>query len=248
MRLALVSDIHGNLVALDAVLDDVKRRDVDEIVCLGDLAADGPRPHEVIKRIRCVAPTVIMGNADAMLIEPIDPELTVSSTRPNAHWTIPINRWCQEQLRMDDREYLASLPKTHSRALADDLTLFAYHGSPRSWSDNILAATPQSQLDEWFVGSEATINVGGHTHEPLLRRDGDRMIVNPGSVGAAFDRRFLPGAFRIFPWAEYAVLNVSDTAISVEFHRVPIDLEALEEDARASGMPCLDSWLSIWHP
>lgn len=237
MCIGLIADIHGNCIALDTVLAALEGEHVNELICLGDVAALGPQPAEVIARLRALACPVVMGNTDAWLLAPPS-DSTDAIDRA-------ITRWCVAQLSADDRAYVAAFPSIIERRLARDRTLLCFHGSPRSFNDTIIATTPDDDLDAMLNGYDAAIMAGGHTHMPMLRRHRDRRIINPGSVG-------LPGVGSVRPynrdvhWAEWAVLDADGDDTRVSFHRTPLDVATMIEAAYASGMPEPDWWASRW--
>jgi putative phosphoesterase len=245
MRIAIISDIHGNLVAFEAILDDIAREGVDRLICLGDVAAFGPQPEEVVARLREIGCPVVMGDADATLLSP-DPPATDELFRNLQE----IDTWALARLSSADREYIASFEPTVSIALDGDATLLCYHGSPQSFKDPIRATTSEDELERMFAGFDAHMYAGGHTHIQLLRRRGTSLVLNPGSVGLAYDRTPSPGAnVRNPPWGEYALLSVagSDRNLSVDLRRVPFDVAALLQAARENEMPHAEWWCAEWH-
>jgi putative phosphoesterase len=243
MRIALIADIHGNLVALQAALAAIDRDRPDTIVCLGDVAATGPHPREVLARLRELGCPVVMGNADVELLEPPD-----SGTEPDEFTAniLDITRWAANQLDPEDRAFIASFQPTIEIELAHGQRLLCCHGSPQSFDDIIVAATPDEEIAGMIEGREAEVYAGGHTHIRMLRAWHDREIVNPGSVGLAY--RFLPdGSVRIPPWAEFALLSCSDEgAVSVDFRRVPYNREATMRAMHERGMPHASWWSADW--
>lgn len=245
MRLGLIADIHGNRVALEAVLGELAREGVGRLVCLGDVAALGPRPTAVIGRLREIGCPSVLGNTDGWLLGATafradDPDL-----RPLAELTA----WAGAQLGEADRAYLRACPLTLEVALDADTTLLAFHGSPRSYDEVIAAGTPTAELLALLGGHRAPLLAGGHTHRQLLRRDGDAFFVNPGSVG-------LPGIGPAHPllevnrgvaWAEDAIIE-ADAArgLRIELRRLPLALDHLFADAEASGMPHVGWWRGLW--
>jgi predicted phosphodiesterase len=232
VRTALIADIHGNFISLQAVLADAGRRGADRIVCLGDVAATGPQPLEAIEAIAALGCDVVQGNTDAWLLEPTDEEVQDDDTRR----ILEIDLWVHDQLRPHHldilREYVPVV------TLGD---LVCYHGSPRANDDAILPTTPDAELARMLDGHTAQVLAGGHTHLAMLRRHGQSLVINPGSVGVPFEQ--LPDAgFRNPPWAEYAIVDEGD----VEFHRVPVDVGAVTEAALASGMPNGGWWVRDW--
>jgi putative phosphoesterase len=235
IRLALISDIHGNCVALDAVLADATGRGVDGIVCLGDVAAGGPQPREVIRRLRELGCAAVRGNADGWLLEGLPPGHSEATRRLGEAVA-----WAREQLAPDDLDYLAALPPTLT-ASAAGVSLLYFHGSPRSDTESLLATTPDDELEE-AVGDapEAQVLAGGHTHLQLLRPCGDRVLVNPGSVGLP-----LGSLNEVEPplphWAEYALVAVENGGVELTFRRLDVDVEAVA--AATAAMPD-SSWAS----
>ena len=177
--LAVIADIHGNLAALEAVLADLKQTRADQLVCLGDVASFGPQPRETLQRVQELRCPVVMGNADAAMLESPPPD----PTRP-ALFT-DIERWCAEQLSDTDRAFIQTFQQTVGLEL-DGLPILCFHGSPNSYNDEIVATTPDETLAEFFQEC-APLMFGGHTHTQLLRRYQDLTFVNPGSVGLPFE-------------------------------------------------------------
>jgi putative phosphoesterase len=232
-RLALISDIHGNAVALDAVLADLARLGVEQIVCLGDLAAGGPQPRKVIARLRELRCLAVRGNADGWLLEGLPAGRSEETRRLD-----DVVAWARARLAPEDVEHLAALPPTLT-VTAGGVTVLCFHGSPRSDVESLLATTSEHELDQLFGAAEVGVLAGGHTHLQLLRRHRDRILVNPGSVGLPLGSlTSLRGAPPLPAWAEY-VLVEDDGRLEISFRRLPVDLDALA--AATESMPC-PSW------
>jgi putative phosphoesterase len=231
-RLALISDIHGNCVALDAVLADRARHQVDDIICLGDIAAGGPQPAQVLGRLRELDCQVIRGNADGWLLDGLPAGRSEETRRLGE-----VVAWAREQLAAADLDYLAALPPTATITVAVGLSLFCFHGSPRADIDRLLATTPEQELDELFADApQAHVFAGGHTHRQLLRPYRQSVLVNPGSVGLPLGSLVSSsGAPPLPAWAEYALVQVDGADVEVTFRRVAIDVVALA--AATAAMP-----------
>jgi len=243
LTIALIADIHGNLTALDAVLETLEVEPPDQIVCLGDVAATGPQPREVLRRLRGLECPVVMGNADAELLDVARPD---PETDEDSHRIADISRWCANQLDDTDRTFLASFQPTAEIPLGEKSTLLCCHGSPRSYDDVIVATTSDDELDEMIGDHDATIIAGGHTHIRMLRAYRGREIVNPGSVGLAY--QFFPDrSARVPPWAEFAMLSQADAgAVSIDFRRVPYDHDATVRAMIEREMPHAAWWAADW--
>lgn len=245
MRIALISDIHGNLTSLEAVLADIRQQQVNQIICLGDVATLGPQPCEVMSRLQALDAaydcTWIMGNHDAFLL---DPELLQEYM--DAEWFANIIEWCAQQLSTADLAFLRTFQPRHTMQLDNGTTLLCFHGSPRSNIDLIVATTPPSKLDKMLDGYKATVMAGGHSHVQMMRRYKGNMLVNVGSVGMPFRKMPFKKSPRILPWAEYAVLNWHNDILGVELRRVPIDMEKIRQAAASSDLPSPDEWMKNW--
>jgi putative phosphoesterase len=243
MRIALLADIHGNLGALEAVLADLQREPVDQLVCLGDVAIFGPQPRQTLARVRALGCPVVMGNTDAWALDP-HPHPVRNDETPKIN---AVELWTAAQLRDEDRAFIRTFAPTVEISLGQAQRLLCYHGSPRSFHHAIVATTPEDQLGEWFAGHDALILAGGHTHAQFLRRWQDRMLLNPGSVGLPYER-LADGRTRNPPWAEYAVLTWADGRLGIDLRRTPVDLTALQQAVRQTDMPFADWWLAAWQP
>jgi putative phosphoesterase len=245
MRVALISDIHANLVALEAVLADLKQQDADQIVCLGDVAASGPQPHGVLQRLQALNCMVVMGNADAWMLEPQE----YSGDDPFYRKINELDQWAASQLSDGDRDFLRTFHATVSVEADGQARLLCFHGSPRSNTDLITWETSEAQLKQYQTGLDANLLAGGHTHAQMLRRCGEYTWINPGSVGLCYERRS-DGTDHNVPRAEYTLLDWQDGAASITFRRVPFDLDAVRQAAlRAamrSDMPHAEWWASEW--
>ncbi len=239
MRIAFISDIHGNLTALLAVLADIKKHGSDQIICLGDTISLGPQPQETLNALRELNSVYIMGNHDEAILDPEKaPDLEITEH------LVPDLYWCRDQLAATDFEFIKSFQSTHEITFPNGIQLLAFHGSPTSTTEIIQATTPSELLDEYFAGQSASVFIGGHSHIQMLRRYGKNLVLNSGSVGNAFEFAFSPGnPPRLLPWAEYAVIDQSGNSFNVDLRRVYFDIDALLKVVKTSGLPGADSWI-----
>lgn len=241
MRIALLSDIHGNLFALEAVLAMLARETIDQTICLGDVAMFGPQPRQTLEKVQAIGCPVVMGNTDAWALAPQphpgDDEQTALF---NA-----IELWGAQQLTDADRAYLRTFQATVELPLGDGMMLLCYHGSPRSYHEAIVATTPDADLAPMLGDTAAPLLAGGHTHAQYVRRYQNKLLLNPGSVGLPYET--LPsGVDRNPPWAEYAVIDWTGGQLDVTLRRTPYDIAPLVKAAKASGMPHAEWWCKDW--
>ena len=242
MKIAIFSDIHGNMIALDAVLTDIEREAVTQMICLGDVAVSGPQPHEVTKRLRALECPVVMGNTDEWLL---DPQLEDTDDE-RMRRIFDIDAWCFEQLTSEDITFVNSFQTTIEQPLSNDEKLLCFHGSPKSNTQVINASTPDNILKTELTGFEASIMAGGHTHTPMLRRYKDALVINPGSVGMPFQIQRKTEQLINPPWAEYVIITVAQEGTQIDFRRVPISPQAVVQMALESSMPHADWWSKDW--
>lgn len=236
MRTALISDLHGNDVALRAVLAHIADAHVDRIVCLGDVATLGPAPQRVLETLAELGCACILGNHDEFLLD-------VDLIR---HYTeIPVIveavDACRTALSAADLSFIRGFQRTLDVDL-DGATLGLFHGSPRSHMEDLLATTPGAALDEALGARRATVMAGGHTHIQMLRQHRGTLLVNPGSLGLPFEQFASGGPPRVLPHAEYAIVDSKRGAVTVTLSRVPVDRGALITAVERWDNPLRD-WL-----
>lgn len=231
MRVLVISDIHANLTALDAVIEAAGP--IDETWCLGDLVGYGPDPNECVERVRSLPRlTCIIGNHDAAALNQIDSDTFNPEARTAIHWT-------QKTLTQSSKNFLRGLQE---KVKLDQVTLA--HGSPRHPVWEYLLDTRTATINfEYF---DTPLCLVGHTHLPVIYTMHDsnhlarlnipepnapaplpaRAIVNPGSVGQPRDRD---------PRAAFAILDDSDN--TWDYRRVSYDIPAVQARMRQAGLP-----------
>lgn len=232
MRLAIISDIHGNAYALDIALADIAAQGVDQIVCLGDAIQGGAQPAETVQRLRELGCPVVMGNADAWLLT--GQETGNEGVTPAQE---AVRQWSLAQLNSTDRAFIAAFAPTIRLQVTDTAALLCFHGSPASFDDIILPTMPDADVLPYFQGHDARWFTGGHTHVQQLRRIDDGFYFNPGSIGVTYRHDQPDGQFRLDPWAEYAILTATRETVSVEFRQAPFAVAPLLDIVQRSGRP-----------
>jgi len=229
MRTLVLSDIHSNLVALDAVLADAGT--VDRVWQLGDIVGYGPDPDGVVARLREIGATGVRGNHDAAATGGHEIDMFNVDARRAMEWT-------RARIAPDTRAWLAGLPDL---LVVDDWTLV--HGSPRDPMWEYITSAPVARAN--LARIDTPRGLFGHTHLPLVFReddgriealspadegdvplDGRRLLANPGSVGQPRDGN---------PQASYAVIDT--TAATIRWNRVAYDIALVQGAMRAAGLP-----------
>jgi predicted phosphodiesterase len=232
MRIALISDIHGNYLALEHVLADARRSGADQIACLGDVATLGPRPRDVLRALRDLGCPCILGNHDAFLL---DRALVARYTK--APVIVDAIDWCRSQLSADDLAFVGTFAPELELPLSGGRRLHLFHGSPDSNMQDVLTTTGEDELERLLGARRADVMAGGHTHIQMLRQHRGTWVVNPGSVGMPF-RQYVAGARpEIMAHAEYAIVDDGGATIAVELRRVALDRAALREQTKAWSAP-----------
>lgn len=239
MRLAVLSDIHGNAYALGVALADLAENPAEALVCLGDAIQGGAQPRETVARLQELPCPVVMGNADDWLLTGV--ETGAEAPPPERLKKMQaVREWTLAQLSDEDRAFMASFEPTVTIPLTDTRRLLCFHGSPRSYDEILLPDTPYETFIEYLGGDPLTIYTGGHTHVQFTRRVGDTFHFNPGSIGLAYSHHQPEGSFHADAVAEYAVLTVEEGRTALEFRRVPYRASDVIEIYRASGRPFAD--------
>jgi predicted phosphodiesterase len=243
MRLAVLSDVHGNLVALETALADLEAQGGADLTWfLGDFVF-GPRPLECILRIKALSEAdegktfkVIGGNVDRDLVTgsfwPSPPAKDAEELRHLIEaWrlTHSLLDWSLNQLGWDEYEFLA---KTLGQELSQEVdgygTVIGYHAVPGDDLALLRPDTPDEQAADYMLDQEGRLGIGGHTHIQMNRTVGHWQLVNVGSVGLSKDR---PG------YAQYGLFNFKNGQVDVDLRNIPYDIDAVIADAYSVGHP-----------
>jgi putative phosphoesterase len=227
-RIALLSDIHGNAAALDAALADVRRESPDVIAVLGDLALNGPRPREVVDRVReleAAGAVVIQGNTD---IAVADLDMTAAfpwfDEVPTAN--VDASQWTHDELSEEQRNYLRRLPAERRLAI-DETMILLCHASPGSQTAGLGPEVDAATVVERVMRTSARVIACGHTHVADVRDLGWKLVVNPGSCGYTFDGD---------AGAAWAILTVDGDDVSTELRRTLYDTQPVSDELSARGL------------
>lgn len=223
MRIAIFSDVHANIQALEAVWDDIQQQNPDEIYCLGDLVGYGASPNEVIEFIRVNEIPTVMGNYDNGVGFELD-SCGCKYNNPSLERLGEISIWWSRgHTSQANKEFLQALPKD-IRLIDQEIDVLLVHGSPRSLHEYLPEERPTITFERIAKVASCDIMLFGHTHMPYMKRVAETLFVNTGSVGRPKDGD---------PRACYVILDSGE----VEFRHVTYDAGAAAQAIRASDLP-----------
>jgi putative phosphoesterase len=218
VRVAFVSDVHSNLEALEAVLDEVGKL---KVYCCGDIVGYGASPNEVVRIIRGIGATCVLGNHDQASLQG-----DVGDFNPRAAMAAI---WTSNHLSDESRAFLGSLPREVSTEIGGK-RLYMAHGSPDDtmW-EYVLPSTHSDLFDYYLQKVDADVMALGHTHQAFQwRSDGGGLVFNPGSVGQPRS-----GDIR----ASFGLVSVEEGEVQVEIRQVEYDVERAAKKILESGLP-----------
>ncbi|MDM5189039.1 metallophosphoesterase family protein [Bacillus sp. DX4.1] len=231
-KIAVISDIHGNIPALEAVFEDIKLRGIERIICLGDLVGKGPHSSKVVELICEKCEHVVMGNWDDFI------------TKPSESLTI---QWHQDQLTHQQQNYLKELPFSIEFIMSGKL-IRMFHASPRSLYERVQPGAPIEQRESLFENSGLTENIEGERqpdvvcygdiHQAYVQNFRGKTLCNAGSVGNPLE--ITQASYLIF---EGAYNQKEAASFSIQLVRVPYDIELAIRLAREIEMPEIEPYI-----
>lgn len=227
-RLAVITDIHGNLPALEASLQAIDAIGVDRIYCGGDLVGYGPHPNEVCALIQEREIPTIYGNYDYAIGRDLDDCGCAYVTEHDRELGKQSVAWTLAHTDQAAKDFMRELP-FDLRFELGEVSIHLVHGSPRKVNEYLFEDKPASLYERLAAAEEAQVMLFGHTHKPWIHTYGEVLFVNCGSVGKPKDGD---------PRAAFAVLELDDAAqVQVSIERVPYDAEAVAREVEAAGLP-----------
>lgn len=220
MKIAAISDIHGNLYALMKVLEDIDQQKVDKIICLGDLVGYGPHPNECLALIRRREIPCIKGNYDASVV---DGDFTyIRNTEINS-FSLP---WACNELRASHKYYLGSLPD-HLDYNINEVNILFTHGSPNKINEYLFE--DEENTNRVMESFDGDILVCAHTHIPYSNQYDNKLLINVGSVGKPKIGR---------PNCTYALINIDENKkVDVSFKELEYEYKRIVKDCRILNFP-----------
>ncbi|MGG5252748.1 metallophosphoesterase family protein [Neobacillus sp. SM06] len=232
MKLAFISDIHGNAAALEAVLADIKQRKVDRVLVLGDLCYRGPEPKRALELVRALKTDVIKGNADEWVIRGVEkgevPDQALEMMNKE-------REWIRKKLDEESIDYLRKLPND-LQLESEGVKIHAFHATPASLFDVVLPDENDETIISKMMVKEADVYVYAHIHKPYVRYLNGKCIVNIGSVGLPFD-----GMRK----ASYMILELEKGCFQASITRVGYEVEKVIKQLKESDYPNTEQLTSI---
>lgn len=223
MRIAVISDIHGSLPSLEAVLHDIHRLPVDGLLVAGDMTC-GPNSAEVLQRLQAENACMVLGNNEGYLLR-FDSGLAPDWWHTSHQWAL--NRWVYQTIDQPSLALLRGLPEQCVINLPGTTPIRMFHGSLRNTGELLDPMLYPEPLEDAFARTTETVLICGHTHLPWQKRQDGRLAFNPGAV--------------LFPCngdvgAQYAVLTWTNSGWEVEHHTVTYDRSLVRSAFEESGL------------
>jgi len=227
-RVAVVTDIHGNLPALAASLQAIDAIGVDALYCGGDLVGYGPHPNDVCRLIEGRGIPTIYGNYDYAIGRDLDDCGCAYVTAHDRELGQRSVAWTLAHTDQRSKEFMRALPFDVRFELGEQRVRLV-HGSPRKVNEYLFVDKPAHTFERIAAGADCDVLVFGHTHKPWIHAYGGVLFVNCGSVGKPKDGD---------PRAAFAILDLDDSGqVFASIERVPYDAEAVAREVEAAGLP-----------
>ena len=234
-KIAVLSDIHGNTRALEAVLEDAQTAGVDEYWLLGDILMPGTGRKQMLQRLEALPITVrILGNWEESLWRACHRKLDES--RPSHRYLLRQCQYIMEEISRDEIEALQDYPLRVHRQFGELKVGISHHLPDKNWGRELIHLGKQEDFDRLVTNPDCDIAIYGHIHQQLLRYgSGGQLILNPGSIGQPF---FLSENLCKDLRAQYMIVEIDEKGLKdVDFRRVDYDIEAELQLAKDLNLP-----------
>lgn len=234
-KIALLSDVHGNSTALEAVLADAESKQVTDYWFLGDLLMPGTGRRNILDRLNQLPISLqVRGNWEDSLWRALHGKLDLS--RPSHLYLTRLCHFILEEIRPEEIDRMQELPLQVLTEVEGLKIAVSHHLPDKNWGRELIHIGEQADFDRLFEGNEAAIAIYGHIHQQFLRYGtGGQLVINPGSIGQPF---FLDATLRQDLRAQYAIIEIDETGLKdVDLCRVAYDVEQELEIARELQLP-----------
>ena len=226
MLIAFISDIHGNLPVLKAVITDAKIQGVDKIICAGDITGNGPFPSEVCSYLEENKIPTISGNYNCKMLDVIKHGKSTADKLQKKKRELLF--WTAKHIRKSAQTFLESLPSSIEEEMPAGRKLLVVHGSPTSNDDDILPSITSSGIKAKLGDARPDILICGHTHIPFVKRFGNLLIVNCGSAGQSVDGD---------PRPSYAIVSAGEATVHGRIIRFNYDISEIVNALKKTSLP-----------
>ncbi len=241
MKIALITDIHGNTTALRKVLADIENEKAETTICLGDSFINGPNPIETLRILKEHNIQSVRGNTEDFITDAYRSKLQSENYNNLKEGLRKTVAWCCELFSEADIAYLESLPLTISLRLSNNHQLLCYHATPDSNTGLIRESSDEELFQKIIDTNPETIFAGGHTHVTYLKKFKGRTFLNPGSLGMPIALVNDDKSYHFFMGTEYTIINVAENgSIDFVFKKIAIDREEMLAEVNESNMPDKD--------
>jgi putative phosphoesterase len=224
---AVITDIHANLPALEAALARIEELGIERVYCGGDLVGYGPHPNEVCALIEERSIPTIYGNYDHAIARDLEDCGCAYVTQHDRDLGQRSVDWTLAHTDRPAKDFMHDLPFDLRFEVGEE-SIHLVHGSPRKVNEYLFEDKPDGLYERLAAAEEADVLVFGHTHKPWVREHGGVLFVNCGSVGKPKDGD---------PRGAFAILRAEGPEVGVTIERVPYDAEAVAEEVGAVGLP-----------
>jgi putative phosphoesterase len=226
-RVAIITDIHANLPALETALEAIDSSGVDAVYCGGDLVGYGPHPNEVCRLIEQRGIPTIYGNYDYAIARDLEDCGCAYRDQHDRELGELSVAWTLKHTDQRSKDFMRGLPFDLRFDLGEQRVRLV-HGSPRKVNEYLFADKPARTFERIAAGADCDVLVFGHTHQPWVAEYGGVLFVNCGSVGKPKDGD---------PRAAFAVLQLDDGGVAADIERVEYDAAAVAREVEAVGLP-----------
>lgn len=222
MRIAILSDIHGNNVAFEAVLEDIRYKGMEEIIIAGDHFNDIPQPMQVFNKLNMTKAWIIKGNKEERVLNYHKGKFP----EWNSYLQMASFLWTYKQFNAEVFDYIQKLPEQIVIELPEKDSIRVVHGSPFKIDELLYPNKDEDRIEKLLSSIKEKVLIYGHIHTQWHRRIADKLIINPGSVGISYNKK---------GFAEYSIIEWNSEQWEVEECLVEYDKLKLEQEFHRSG-------------
>lgn len=245
-RIALLSDIHGNITALNAVINDIKKEKIEESWYLGDLLMPGPGTNELFDLLDSVNTTILLrGNWDDFLFDDVSKLTKRDLDDPVTSYILMLMKYTLNNTSKTNLRRLQDAPISTNATVNGSKILLTHNLIHKNYGHELLPYQEQAHFDDLFANKDYDLSVYGHTHHQIMRTSSkDQLIINPGSIGQPYTERL---KFRPDRRARYAIIDIDEYGYSdIEFKKVSYDINHELHIAKQMQLPYFELYEKLF--